>query len=64
MKMSELKKGDIISNVRYGFKLHKAKVINNFPSKNKIYLKIYASWVFTPLELFNYSDYNLEIIND
>ena len=39
MKMSELKKGDIISNVRYGFKLHKAKVINNFPSKNKIYLK-------------------------
>jgi hypothetical protein len=64
MKIFELKKGDIIHNVQFGFGIHKAKVIENFPSKRKIYVKIYVGFCYRPKKLINYSDYNLELIND
>ena len=64
MKIFELKKGDIIHNVQFGFRLYKAKVIENFPSKRKIYVKIYVGFCYSHLKLINYSDYNLELIND
>lgn len=39
MELKKLKKGDIIKNVQLGYQLSQARVIENFPSKNKIYIK-------------------------
>ena len=64
MEFEKLKKGDKINNVEFGFNIHSAKVIENFPEKKKIYLKINLGlWGLMSINVIKkYEDYNFDLI--
>ena len=65
MHLSKLKKGDEII-VEFGEAVHKAKVIENFPLKEKIYIKVNTGiwYLFNIKTLRSYSSYNFNLIRE
>jgi len=66
MDLKDLKRGDKIKNVEFGYKLYKAKVIENFPHKNKIHLKLnFGLWGLIGMKIVkNYHEYNFDLIRE
>lgn len=65
MDLSKLKKGDEII-VEFGEEVHKAKVIENFPLQEKIYIKVNTGlWYLLNIKILrSYSSYNFNLIRE
>lgn len=66
MELKNLKRGDKIKNIEFGYELHDAEVIENFPNKKKIYLRLNLGlWGLIGIKIVkNYHEYNFDIIRE
>ena len=61
--LKDLKKGDII-DVEFGYSLRKAKVLRNYPDKERIYIKIRLHFwgLIFHKTIKSYNDYNFDLL--
>lgn len=59
MNFKELKKGDKLDFVQFGNGIFSATVIENFPEKEVVFIKVNFSWLMKIKTVVSYYGYNL-----